>query len=69
MAIRMCVIATVAFLFTRWRPFRRLVVSCADGREKVALTVIFGALGIMGTYSGVPVLGAIANHRVVAAAV
>ncbi|MDI6824906.1 MAG: LytS/YhcK type 5TM receptor domain-containing protein [Bacillota bacterium] len=69
MAIRMCVIATVAFLFTRWRPFRRLVVSCADRREKVALTVIFGALGIMGTYSGVPVLGAIANHRVVAAAV
>lgn len=69
MAVRMCVIATVAFLFTRWRPFRRLVVSCADRREKVALTVIFGLLGIMGTYSGVPVLGAIANHRVVAAAV
>jgi len=69
MAIRMCVIATIAFIFTRWRPFRRLVVSCADRREKVALTFIFGALGIMGTYSGVPVLGAIANHRVVAAAV
>ncbi|MEW6399131.1 MAG: LytS/YhcK type 5TM receptor domain-containing protein [Bacillota bacterium] len=69
MAIRMCVIATVAFVFSRWRPFRRLVVSCADRREKVALAFIFGMLGIMGTYSGVPVLGAIANHRVVAAAV
>jgi len=63
MAIRMCVVATVAFVFTGWRPFRRLVVSCVDRREKFALIFIFGIRGIMGTYSGVPVLGAIANHR------
>jgi two-component system sensor histidine kinase LytS len=38
-------------------------------REKVIFSIIFGLIGIIGTYSGIPVNGAIANSRSVGAIV
>lgn len=59
-------IVLVAVLLSRFTFFRRLIT-----RDKIAfryliiLAVIFGMFGILKTYSGIPVKGALANARVV----
>lgn len=56
----------IAYLLSRNRAFKNLIlkqeVSIVD---KFLLSAIFGAFGILGTYMGVPVYGALANSRAV----
>lgn len=63
------VMATLAYLAMRLRVFRRLVALDVRPGDKVLFALAFGGLAILGTYLGIPVQGAIANSRVVGAAV
>ncbi|AOY74982.1 sensor histidine kinase [Clostridium formicaceticum] len=61
------IIVLIAFLLTKVRHFKSLV---ADNeriglRGQLILIIIFGLFGILATYNGFPVKGAIANARVV----
>lgn len=67
MAERLSVIVTVAFLMTRSRIFRRFISSQLTHRERLTLTILFGFFSIIGTYSGIPIHGALANSRAVGA--
>lgn len=63
---RVGVILILALFLSKIGFFRK-IVSKQDMniRYKLYLSIIFGAFGIIGTYTGVPVRGAIANFRVV----
>lgn len=63
---RMSVVITLAFILTRYHSFRRLIQDRANSRQKAMLTLIFGLLGILGSYTGIPIHGALANSRVIA---
>lgn len=58
-------IVAAAFLLLCWSPFRKLAHKDTTLSEKVAMILFFGALGILGTYAGTPVMGAIANLRAI----
>lgn len=63
---RVGIIMVLAFLITRTRLFRKLVSKHnLDIKDKIILSIIFGIFGIIGTYTGVPIKGAIANARVI----
>lgn len=62
---RMSVIATFAFVLSHTGMFRRLVSHQEAFRDRMMLTAIFGFIGIVGTYAGIPVYDALANSRVV----
>ncbi|WP_409227270.1 LytS/YhcK type 5TM receptor domain-containing protein [Gudongella sp. SC589] len=63
---RVGLILILAFLLSRLGMFRKLVskrkISLLD---KLALALIFGSFGIIGTYTGIHIQGAIANSRVI----
>lgn len=63
---RMSVVITLAFVLTRSQSFRRLLQDKANLKQKILLTFIFGLLGILGSYTGIPIQGALANSRVIA---
>lgn len=65
---RMAVIALMAFVLVRARAFRHSA-GAGRPRDRWLLAVLFGLIAIAGTYMGVPIQGAIANSRVVGAAV
>lgn len=71
LTLRMCVIATSAFVFSRIPLFRRALGNnkMATRRDKVLLTLGFGLFTLLGTYWGIEVQGAIANSRAVGAVV
>lgn len=69
LAERMAVIATIAYVLSQFRIFRRFLAGRGSLRDKVILSVVFGLMAIGGTYLGIPVRGAIANSRVVGAVV
>lgn len=59
-------IVMIAFLLTKIPQFQNLVMEENIGlKGKVLLAIIFGLFGILATYNGFPVEGAIANARVV----
>ncbi|MBO8168222.1 MAG: sensor histidine kinase [Thermoanaerobacteraceae bacterium] len=63
---RLGIIIVVAYLLSRFAPFKRLIIKKHIGlKEKLTLAGVFGLIGILGTYFGIPVRGAIANSRVV----
>ncbi|ABR47577.1 signal transduction histidine kinase, LytS [Alkaliphilus metalliredigens QYMF] len=66
LANKLGIIIILAILISKIGIFRKLVtkknITIID---KIILAVVFGAIGILGTYSSVPVNGAIANTRVV----
>lgn len=66
---RMAVIATVAYVLSHFRAFRRFLRRAATREERIFLTLFFGLFAIVGTYMGIPIHGAIANSRVIGAAV
>ena len=63
---RVSIIMLLAFMLSRLGLFRKLVskkeISLGD---KVILSIIFGIFGIIGTYTGIHIQGAIANSRVI----
>ena len=65
MVQRMSVAATLAFLLSQFAIFRRMIYRQGSLRERAAITIVFGLIGILGTYSGIPVGDALANSRVI----
>lgn len=57
--------ATLAFVLSQTSMFRHIIYRQVELRERVLLTLIFGGIGILGTYAGIPVNDALANSRVV----
>ncbi len=63
---RGAMIIILAFLLSKSAIFKKLVLKKdITPFEKVAMGILFGVFGIIGTYSGIPVNGAIANSRVI----
>lgn len=62
---RMTVAATIAFILSQMPMFRRIVYRNIMVRERIVLSVIFGGIGILGTYAGIPVNDALANSRAI----
>jgi hypothetical protein len=57
---------TIILLFlTRCKGVNKYLIGNASRNEKFAFSVVFGIFGILATYMGVPVGGAIVNSRVV----
>ncbi len=59
-------IAFFSFVFSKVRLFRRISSqSRVSFRDRALVVLFFAGIGIVGTYTGVPVRGALANTRVV----
>lgn len=65
MVERMSVAATSAFLLSQFSIFRRMIYRQGSFSEKATITIVFGMIGILGTYAGIPVGDALANSRVI----
>jgi two-component system sensor histidine kinase LytS len=62
-------IFAILFIFSmRFESVKKLLTGRASRYEKLSLAVVFGLVGIAGTYLGVPIHNAIANSRVVGVA-
>ncbi|MDI3480423.1 MAG: two-component system, LytTR family, sensor histidine kinase LytS [Tepidanaerobacteraceae bacterium] len=56
----------IAYLLSRNKSFKNLILKNEVSlKDQLVLSLIFGAFGILGTYLGIPVYGAIANSRAV----
>ncbi|MEW9123583.1 MAG: sensor histidine kinase [Thermotaleaceae bacterium] len=63
---RVGIIIILAFLLSRISLYKKLVLkNDTNFIEKIGMATLFGVFGIIGTYSGIPVNGAIANSRVI----
>lgn len=58
-----CLVLIVIYLLSRTKLFNSIVSRNLNTRTQIILIIIFGALAIYGTYSGVKTTGAIANIR------
>jgi len=59
-------IIILAYVFSKLKLFKNLFVKRnITMKEKIILSIIFGAFGIVGTYRGIPIRGALANSRVI----
>lgn len=65
LAERMSMVATAAFILSRTAFFQRILYKQLTGRDKLMLALIGGGLGIVGTYTGISIHGALANSRVI----
>ncbi|AST58454.1 histidine kinase [Thermoanaerobacterium thermosaccharolyticum] len=66
MMYELSVLITLAFLMSKLHVFRNLILlKNANIYQKIFLSIIFGSFGIIGTYTGIPVNGALANSRAV----
>ncbi|WP_292522113.1 SpoIIE family protein phosphatase [Methanoculleus sp.] len=58
-----CVVVVVAYLITRTTSFTEVLDGLVTWKNQVILVLLFGALSIYGTESGITILGATANVR------
>ncbi|MDI6644149.1 MAG: LytS/YhcK type 5TM receptor domain-containing protein [Methanobacteriaceae archaeon] len=58
-----CVIVVIAYVVSRLSCFTEILEGKLTMKNHVILIIIFGAISIFGTYSGIEVLGAMANVR------
>jgi phosphoserine phosphatase RsbU/P len=58
-----CVIVVIAYVVSRLRVFTEILEGKFTIKNQAIMILIFGAISIFGTYSGVEVFGAIANVR------
>jgi two-component system sensor histidine kinase LytS len=65
LSLNICLIVTVAYLVSKTKIFNRSIRGRSNTGEKITLILLFGLLGIVGTYIGVPIKGTLANSRVV----
>lgn len=66
LANRVGVIILLAFLMSKVPLFKRLIAKeKINFKDKIILSLIFGIYGIIGTYTGIPIEGALVNARVV----
>jgi|WetSurMetagenome_2_1015567.scaffolds.fasta_scaffold00239_14 two-component system, LytTR family, sensor histidine kinase LytS len=66
---RLGVFAIIFIFSMRLESVKKLLTGTANRYEKLCLAVVFGLVGIAGTYLGVPIQNAIANSRVVGVAI
>ena len=59
-------IVGAAFLLLSWSAFQKILFKKSNESEKILLILFFGAFGVIGTYMGIPIHGAIANLRAIA---
>jgi len=66
LASRLGVFVIIAFLLSQTAPFKKLILKKEVSLyDKIVLSIIFGSFGILGTYMGIPIYGALANSRAV----
>ncbi len=66
LASRLGVFVIIAFLLSQTATFKKLILKREVSLgEKIILSLIFGSFGILGTYMGIPIYGALANSRAV----
>jgi len=58
-------LVTIAYLLSLTPLFKRTMRGMINTRERLLLIIIFGSIGIVGTYMSLPTNGALANSRVV----
>lgn len=58
-----CVIVVIAYIISRTTFFRGILNKQFTLRNQILMVAVFGAISIFGTYSGVEIMGAIANVR------
>ncbi|EHQ90900.1 LytS/YhcK type 5TM receptor domain-containing protein [Desulfosporosinus youngiae] len=56
---------TIAYLLSLTPLFKRTMRGTINTREKLILIIVFGSIGIVGTYLSLPIKGALANSRIV----
>ncbi len=67
---KVSIIIVISYVFSFTKVFSRTVNSERYSlRDKLLIAVFFGGIGIFGTYSGIPYMGAIVNNRVIGVAV
>ena len=67
---KVSVMLVIAFVFSNTRIFSKLMEEREFTLlEKVLMSLFFGGIGIVGTYSGIPYMGAIVNNRIIGVAV
>jgi len=69
LAERLSVIVTLAFFLSRTNLFKSILDRQLSNLQKVGLVIGGGLFGILGTYWGIPIKGAIANSRVIGPAI
>jgi len=66
LASRVGIILGLALLLSKVGLFRKLVSKRnINNKDKIFLSLVFGVIGIVGTYTGIPLQGAIVNSRVI----
>lgn len=65
MIARMSMAATLALILSQIKLFRRVSYRNVNWLDKLKLSLIFGLVGIGGTYVGIPINDALANSRVI----
>lgn len=66
LSTRVTLIITLAFLLSQVGMFQKLLFKKNLNRnDKITLSIIFGLIGIIGTYTGIKINGALVNARVI----
>ncbi|OIQ09016.1 sensor histidine kinase YehU [Moorella thermoacetica] len=65
LAERLSMVATAAFILSRTPALGRILSRQLTNRDRLLLVLVLGGMGIVGTYAGIPIHGALANSRVV----
>ncbi|SDH80902.1 LytS/YhcK type 5TM receptor domain-containing protein [Desulfosporosinus hippei] len=65
MALDTSFLVTIAYLLSLTPLFKKTMRGMINTRERIILILIFGIIGIVGTYMSLPTKGALANSRVV----
>jgi sigma-B regulation protein RsbU (phosphoserine phosphatase) len=60
---KVCVIIVIAYLLSRFKYFTEVLEGKLTIKNQIIFILIFGAISIYGSYSGVNIFGAIANVR------
>lgn len=67
LANKLGIIIMLVFFLSRMGVFKKLILKrVISPYERILLALIFGGIGILGTYSGIPIMGSIANSRIIA---
>lgn len=67
LANKLGIIIMLVFFLSRIEVFKKLILKkVISPYERILLALIFAGMGILGTYSGIPIMGSIANSRIIA---
>lgn len=67
---KVSIIIVISYLFSNTRLFNKTINSeNYKLKDKLLISIFFGCIGILGTYSGIPYMGAIVNNRVIGVAI